>query len=355
MGRASEMRKQTNGIVRSLKLEEWPLADQKAWQWACRPHGRLTRGGSAAHLAETTRIDLTKRYGLYLDHAIRTSNPDTADVPASWVTPERVKSYVAELRLRVRSVTVHGSIAKLRCIAQHLDPTSNFGWLRDIENDLALQMIPTSKFDRIVESNSIVLAGLTLMEEAESAKMRTRLQRAQSYRNGLMIALLGLCPIRLKNFSSLTLNKNLIHLGENWCIVLSEKETKERRPDERPIPLFLTQYMERFLNMYRPAFRYSGKKLWVGSYGKPLSYSSVERIITETTRQTLGVPISPHLFRACGASTAYMHGNRVPNLASALLNHRGSKTTQEHYNRSRCAHYSHEFGKMLEILEARQS
>jgi integrase len=345
------MSKQAKGFVRSLKVNEWPLADRRAWDWACRPNGRLTRGGSAAHLAEVTRIDLARRYGLYLDHVRRTSKPDIADVPASWVTSERVKSYIAELRLRVRSVTVHGSIAKLRCIAQHLDPTSNFGWLRDIENDLALKMTPMSKFDRIVESNNIVLAGLTLMEEAESANSRTRLQRAQSYRNGLMIALLGLCPIRLKNFSSLILDQNLLRLGENWCIVLRANETKERRPDERPVPPFLTPHIDRFLNSFRPIFKYSGKVLWVGSYGKPLSYLGVERIITDTTRQTLGIPISPHLFRACVASTAYAYAGRTPHLASSLLNHRGSKSTEEHYNRSRSAHYSQEFGKLLEELE----
>jgi hypothetical protein len=339
--------------VRSLKVFEWPLADQTAWTWACRPNGRLTRGGSAAHLSETTRMDLAKRYGLYLDHVNRTSKPDIADALASWVTPERVKSYVTELSLRVRSVTVHGSIAKLRYIAQHLYPTSNFGWLRDIENDLALEMTPMSKFDRIVESNCIVFAGLTLMEEAENTKTRTPLQRAQSYRNGLMIALLALCPIRLKNFSSLTLDENLLRLGENWCIALSATETKERRPDERPIPLFLTYYIDLFLRIYRPVFGCSGKELWVGSYGEPLSYLGVERIITETTRQTLCVPISPHLFRACGASTAYAHASSTPHLASSLLNHRGSKTTQEHYNRSRSAHYSQEFATLLEQIEVK--
>jgi hypothetical protein len=35
-----------------------------------------------------------------------------------------------------------------------------------------------------------------------------------------------------------------------------------------------------------------------------MSYSAVERVITETTRLALGVAV-PHLFRACAATAIY--------------------------------------------------
>lgn len=342
------MGKPPHRTVRSLKPEEWSLPDQEAWKWACRPNGRLTRGGNAAHLSPATRADLECRYGLYLNYVMRTSGLVMGGNPGSSVTPNLVSGYVAELEGRVASVTVHGSIAKLRRMTQLLDPAADLKWLSDIENDLALDMTPASKFDRVVESENIVLAGLTLMEEAMVTKRRTDLQRALAYRNGLMITLLALCPIRLKNFASLKLNTNFIRIGADWCIALSARETKERRPDERPIPLFLTQYINAYLDVFRPAFGYAGKELWVGLYGKPLSYLGVERIVIETTRQTLGIPISPHGFRTCGASTASMHGGASPNLASALLNHRDPKITQEHYNRSRSAYYGGEFHRLLD-------
>ncbi len=342
------MGKPPHGTVRSLKPEEWPLPDQEAWKWACRPNGRLTRGGNAAHLSPATRADLECRYGLFLNYVMRTSGLVMGGNPGSSVTSDLVSGYVAELEKRVASVTVHGSIAKLRRMTQLLDPAADLKWLSDIENDLALDMTPASKFNRVVESEIIVLAGLALMEEAMDAITRTPLQRARAYRNGLMISLLALSPIRLKNFSSLTLDRDFIQIGADWCIALSARETKERRPDERPIPPFFTRYIDAYLKIYRPTFGYAGKELWVGIYGMPLSYLGVERIVTETTRQTLGIPISPHLFRACGASTAYMHGGTRPNLASALLNHRDPKITQEHYNRSRSAFYGRAFEKLLD-------
>ena len=334
----------------SLKIHAWPVADRLAWDEARRPHGRIIRGGRAAHLCFATQKDLERRYGQFLEHVLRVTGRLELAGPACHVTPVVVPSYVAELQSRVASVTVHGSIAKLRCMAQNLAPATDFTWLRDIESDLALNMTPASKFGRFAQTDKIVLAGLTLMEEAETIRTGTSLQRAQSFRNGLMIALLALCPIRLKNLSSLILDKHLVRVGDNWCIVLSAKETKERRADERPIPIQLTSWINLYLGTHRPIFGYSGKAFWVGCYGKPLSYSAIARIITETTRMTLGLPMSPHMFRTSAASTTYTHTGNNSNLASALLNHRDPKITQEHYNRSRSAFYGCEFLKLLENL-----
>lgn len=344
------MEKSEKPGARSLKLWEWPLVDQMAWAEARRPHSRLTRGGTAAHLKPVSQSDLAKRYGLFLDHAARSGMLIDTGTPAASVTPDTVDSYVSELKQRVSSVTVQASIAKLKRMAQILNPRMEWHWLQCIENDLALDMRPASKFERIIPSDKIVLEGLTLMEEAEAAKKMTGLQRAQSYRNGLMIALLAVCPIRLKNLSNLILDKNIFRLGDHWCIVLRAEETKEKRPDQRPIPAFLTVFINRYISVYRPRFKYDGQVLWAGRYGKPLSYSAVERVITETTRLTLGIAISPHLFRSCAASTAYMHTNGNSNLASPLLNHRGSKTTREHYDRGKSAFYGREFGKLLDNL-----
>jgi hypothetical protein len=69
---------------------------------------------------------------------------------------------------------------------------------------------------------------------------RTALQRATQYRNGLMIALLACCPIRLKNFAALTIGSSIVQVEDSWWIVLTEEDTKEKRPDERRVPDILT-------------------------------------------------------------------------------------------------------------------
>jgi len=42
--------------------------------------------------------------------------------------------------------------------------------------------------------------------------------------------------------------------------------------------------------------------------------------------------VSPRLFRMSAATTAATLAGTTPHIASALLDHRESKTTQEHYN-----------------------
>jgi integrase len=57
-------------------------------------------------------------------------------------------------------------------------------------------------------------------------------------------------------------------------------------------------------------------------------------LISKITFETLGVDLSPHLFRTAGASTAALYGGHHPHLASALLNHRDPRVTEENYNHS---------------------
>jgi hypothetical protein len=83
-----------------------------------------------------------------------------------------------------------------------LAPTLDFCWLAEIEKDLALVMEPRSKLDRLVITERLVEAGLILVAEAQEFA-ENDLDRARGVRNGPMIALLGVCPIRLKNFACL--------------------------------------------------------------------------------------------------------------------------------------------------------
>ena len=65
-----------------------------------------------------------------------------------------------------------------------------------------------------------------------------------------------------------------------------------------------------------------------------MSYAGVELTIKTTTLSTVGVDVSPHLFRTSGASTAAMRAGANPHLATALLHHTDPAVTNEHYNRA---------------------
>jgi len=331
------VRKTATATARSLKTAEWPAADRKAWETACRPAIRLQRGGAAAHMKEVTRSDLVKRYGGFLGFLARTDRFDANATAAGLVTTGNVSAYVANLGDRVTSVTVYGSIQKLRRMAQLIAPSQEIAWLVELERDLAVEMRPRPKWDRIVTSDELVRAGLTLVAEGKLALHLPKLTQARMVRDGLMVALLACCPIRLKNYAALELGVSFVRLEGIWWILLPASATKERRPDERPVPEFLFDTIECYLEKYRPILARKSDNttaLWLAMNGRPMRYSYVRELITNTTFSTLGVKVSPHMFRACGATTSAIHAGDNPHLASALLHHRHPVVTAEHYNRA---------------------
>ena len=224
----------------------------------------------------------------------------------------------------------------LRRAAELLAPSADFSWLAEIEKDLELVMEPRSKSDRLVFSGWLVQAGLTLAAEAQEFAAND-LARARGVRNGLMIALLAFCPIRLKNFAALEIDHTFKKVDERWWITLPSVSTKSRRPDERCVPALLNPVIHVYLTQSRPVLLCSipTNALWISSNtGGPMTTNNLSTLISKITRETIGVDVSPHLFRTAAASTAAAYGSATPHLASALLNHADPRVTEEHYNRA---------------------
>ena len=72
--------------------------------------------------------------------------------------------------------------------------------------------------------------------------------------------------------------------------------------------------------------------------------------MSKLTLQTLGVDVSPHLFRTAAASTAAAYGTDTPHLASAVLNHTDSRVAEEHYNRASSMNASKIYGEIVSEL-----
>jgi integrase len=219
--------------------------------------------------------------------------------------------------------------------AQDRVSSRDFIWLAEIP----LVARPPSKLDRIVMCGVLVEAGLTLINEAEFSSTLTERARACQVRNGLMVALLALCPIRPKNFGTLEIGRSFVKINGTWWNVLSASETKEKRPDERPINELLTPVIDRYLGQYRPVLARadnSSSALWLCcNIGAPIKdRRSLREVISATKLATVGVAVSPHLIRSCAASTAAIHGGDNPYLASALLHHTHPNVTNAHYNRA---------------------
>ena len=142
----------------------------------------------------------------------------------------------------------------------------------------------------------------------------------------------------IKNYAALEIGTTFKSIDGSWWITLPSSATKNRRSDERRVPEFLNRYIEIYLTQSRPVLLRSGSAtnaLWISSKtGRPISRVPFANLITRITLETIGVPVSPHLFRTAAASTAAIYGGNMPHLASALLTHTDPRVTEEHYNRA---------------------
>ena len=342
----------TNTQIRSLPIVQWPAADREAWTAVCRPSERLRRGGAGSHMKSVTLDDLARRYGYFCDFLERHGLLDLEAGAGALVAPASVDGYLRELKGRVGSVTIYGSIYKLRRACQLIDPRRDLAWLVEIENELAMLMQPRSKSNRWILTEALLKAGLILIEEADKISTGSELAAARQLRNGLMVAMLAMYPIRLKNFAALEVGRNFIEIKGRWWIALSAEETKENRSDERRIDDLLAPALFRYLTKSRLVLARSetpAPALWLSSNdGRSMSYDNVARVITETTRMTVGIPVSPHLFRTGIASSAAIHGGANPYFASALLHHRDPHVTEAHYNRASGLSAATAFGAVLQ-------
>jgi integrase len=340
-------RRVSPGKPRSLPIVEWPISDRFGWTEACRPAQRLSRGGAGGHLSPVSQADIARRYGLYLDYLKRNGQLDPKKGAINFVTSESVNGFLIELQARVRSVTVWNSIYKLRRAAQLIAPTGDFEWLTETEKDVALVMVPRSKADRLVLTECLVEAGLTLIREAETFA-KTAHARATGVRNGLLIALLALHPIRIKNFAALTIAETFINIDARWWLHTPSDDTKSHRVDQRQVPDFITDIVNSYIKTHRPVLcrgKAEQLALWPSSTtGHRFTTKNLGILISKITRETIGVDVSPHLFRSAGASTAAIYGGNHPHLASALLNHRDKRVTEAHYNRAMSISAGEEYG-----------
>ena len=323
--------------VRSLPVGEWPPAHRAAWDEACRPAIRLKAGGSASHLAPVSRNDIANRYGAFLGFLQRRGVLDLLSPAAGQVTPANVAIYIDELKARVRSFTVWNAVYKLRRAAELMNLQGDYCWLREIENDLALLAEPKSKLDRLALAEQLVEAGLTLVAEARKSA-KNDFEQAKDVRNGLVIALLAACPIRIKNFAELEIGKTFKEINGRWWICLPASKTKSHRIDERRVPKYLNKVIEFYLTQARPRLIGSNPDsnwLWISSRtGGRFTTKNLGTLISKTTLHTIGVDVSPHLFRTAAATSAALYGGRTPHLASAVLGHTDPRVTYEHYNRA---------------------
>jgi integrase/recombinase XerD len=211
-------------------------------------------------------------------------------------------------------------IIELKVTASIMDPGRDWSWIYRLASSMRVRHKPARpKRHRLVHIERLLNLGLDLMEEANNET--TTLRRFRTYRDGLMIGLLASRQLRLRNFAGLILDRTLVQRGDGWWIQIPAAETKTKDPIEEPWPEMLVPHLQTYLADHRSgiaALRGSSagairEALWLSMYGPPMTDNGIYDRIVARTREGLGQPINPHLFRDCAATSVAI--DDLPTLA----------------------------------------
>lgn len=342
-----------SGLRRATPFERWPAVDQRAWLAATRGGDPFGDTGPAAHWRPVTKANVAKLYGYWLRFLADRGLLDESVAPDDRVCPERMAAYVEALRGSCADSSMASYLDALRMALRIMVPDSDWSWLSRAARRLRKSgPARRDKQARIRPARILLRLGQKLMREAEEGDVVGTTVRAIRYRDGLMIAMLVAAPIRLKNFSSVVIGRNLIRTGECFRLHFPPEETKTHRLLEEPLPPAFTPSIERYLTAYRPVLLRGRRSehLWVSSRSTALRPDSIYAQITSRTERAFGVPINPHLFRDCSVTTIAIEDPEHVGIASTILGHADPRTTVKYYNQARMLSASRAYNSVMRDL-----
>jgi integrase len=321
-----------------LAVESWPQMDQEAWAAARASGDFFSDGGHAAqYRANTVRI-CVRSYGRYL--MVMTLLGRLKDTDASIgvrFSVENLRLFIDHETSRLAPSSMSILLRALSSCVKVMDPLADRDPL--LRASRYWKRIDRRKHSRseLIDPPVLLELGITLMDEADSQELPP-VRRSLRYRDGLLIAFLALCPLRLENLRSLTEGVHF-HLGGNCELRIGAAHMKGRRDLETVVPQFLMQRIERYWHTYRKVLakkaRPGESALWLTQQGKQMAAASVYHCVKSMIKERTGRQFTPHMFRHSVASYLAEVSPTQARIAMGVLGHSDIRTTQTYYDRGR--------------------
>jgi len=335
-----------------IRLEDWRDADQSAWTCAITAGDVFDGRGPAAHWSAGSRWSTVMGYGRWIGWLLATE-PDVLCIGfEDRLTPDRLRRYINDLEKDNGPAGIWNYVKKLYDAMRVMAPDANWSWLKEIERRLARDVAPAEKRHRIVFSDRLVDLGINLMDQADNTLSLPASGRAQLFRDGLLIALLAMIPLRRRNIAMIRIGKHLKNVGGSWQLAFETDETKSHHPLEFEVPAFLVPHLDRYLDEYRPMLTHAGDHdfFWASMKGGGLSGGRIYDIVRKRTTAAFGQGLSIHLFRDCAATTIAAKSPETVMVARDLLGHASFETTHKHYVRAQTMDTGRKYTEILERL-----
>lgn len=329
-----------------LLFEDWPAEDRRAWLSATSADDFFGTDARASHWRPKTRYQAMTANGRWL--AFLTAHyPEALREPAaSRVTTQRVTDYVRSLRPQLSDMGLSADLNHLAMAISAIAPEADLVRLKQAQKACARAARPRERRDKIVDARRIFELGIALMDSAisESRQAVARLD----FRDGLLIALLVSRPVRRKNLSEIQIGINLIARTDGFDLCFAGDSTKNGAPIEFDVPRELVKYVRLYLERFRALFPGASahSRLWTSAKGGPLTEDAIYNQVCKRTKLALGTEISPHLFRSIASTTLVQYSPQHSRVASDLLGHTKTSTTDRFYTRANTIEASRYFARL---------
>jgi integrase/recombinase XerD len=336
--------------LKHLPVNEWPEADREAFRAAYEPGDVFDEtAGAGAHLAERTRLWIRFTYRRWLGF-LKAKYPDDFSVPpAERITPERMRAFIDHLGAEMKPSSVSITADQFYAAARLIAPTTDWAWLRSIKSRLASRAQPADRFDRLVSPSQTLNFGIELMDTALTLPINGRKQRESQYRDGLLLALLSLWPIRRRSVAALTVSRHLEFDDAGMNILLHPSDTKAKRAESFRVPDELLPYLMRYLKEIRPGLLGRSKHdgFWASLGGGPLSEGRFYQIVRARVTARFGKPMGVHDFRRAAHTFLAMDAPEKIGLIPGVLQHASPEVSERHYNLARSVQAGQRFAAHL--------
>ncbi|MGE0854181.1 MAG: tyrosine-type recombinase/integrase [Hyphomicrobiaceae bacterium] len=339
-----------------LPFERWPALHQQAWCEAIRDGDLLSGRGPAAHWKPKTRCSVLKAVGNYLRFERERGRLIEEQSVAQLLTEDTLRAYIAALRRRLASQSVVTQLGHLSMAIWAMTPDAGRALIKLAIARLTPNVIPgRKKTERLVLPTVLLQLGLKLMADWQVRRAHDPRLNAMDYRDGLMIAFLALCPMRLQNLAQMQIGLHLRFEGD--VVRVAFEETKGDRPLEFDWPAELRPALDFYLSHRHPMLYdlpQLGAPLWPSLHRrKPqMGASGIYTRITRVTEAHLGLPVNPHLFRDAAATFITDGAPERAHLAAGVLHHTNLQMTKDHYIRGQQHQMLHRYRDAIDALIA---
>jgi len=323
---------------------EWPAEDRRLWERFC----DQARDPFVDHreCSDTTLKSYVYAYSLFLGFLDQRC-PDLLQKPAAErVSAETAEEFIAYLRENCREKTVGSNIERLANFLMRVHPDADWKWL--LRGGQKIRTEGQAREKRIVLSDPLLALGHKLMDEAieEVEQFGVVLSHtATKYRDGLMIAVLSVAPMRRGPLAKLEIGRQVRKAGEIWRIDVPEEETKTHRREIYELSPTISKSFDLYLEIFRPEIpgALDHAAVWASRGGKAMSATLIAQSIERRTLKEFGFKVSPHRFRDAAATAMAVYDPKNVRAARDLLSHKSFSMTERYYIRA----HSFEAGRKL--------